>query len=278
MPQSFSENIHNYSTLTPERVEALEEFQQILEVHFNRIELLNKALTHKSYANEKLDYMPDNERFEFLGDAVLDLIIRDYSLRKYLASTEGELSKLRSVIAGETNLVKIARRINIGKYLLLGKGEELTGGRSKDSLLANGLEAVAAAVYLDQGFEKCYESLLPLLQDEIDRIMFQRRSTDYKSHLQELTQFKLACIPTYRVLAENGPEHEKTFEVQLTLKGEVYGDGIGRTKKEAEQEAARVALERLQQEDRISSEHDETISSPPSPPPEDSPSILEIQE
>lgn len=253
-------NIDNTATLVSERLQALEEFQKTLGVRFTRIELLNKALTHKSFANENPESIPDNERFEFLGDAVIDLIIRDYSIRKYLTSTEGELSKLRSIIAGESNLVKIARRIDIGKYLLLGKGEELTGGRRKDSLLANALEAVAAAIYLDQGFEKSYQYLLPLLQEEIDQVMAVRKSLDYKSHLQELTQLKLSCVPTYRVVAENGPEHEKTFEVRLTLKGEVYGSGIGRTKKEAEQEAARAALEKIEQENTILEKNQTSIS------------------
>lgn len=266
----FSVNVDNQPVLTSERLEDLEEFQRVLGVRFKQIELLNKALTHKSFANEKPESIPDNERFEFLGDAVIDLIIRDYSLRKYLASTEGELSKLRSIIAGETNLVKIARRIDIGKYLLLGKGEELTGGRSKDSLLANALEAVAAAIYLDQGFEKCYEYFLPLLQDGIDQVMAVRKSPDYKSHLQELAQLKLSCVPSYRVVAESGPEHEKSFEVHLTLKGEFYGSGIGRTKKEAEQEAARVALEKIHQRDVLSEKNPETLDSSEDSPPLDS--------
>jgi ribonuclease III len=236
--------------INQERLRELEEFQNRIGYRFQEPLLLHRALTHKSYIDEEGERVRNNEQMEFLGDAVIDLIIRDYSLKRFPDRSEGELSKMRSAVASETTLSHIARRMEVGKYILMGKGEESSGGRKKRSLLTNAFEAVAAAVYLDGGFERSYHVILSFLRQDIERLSLAAHHDDYKSALQEYTQSRLGSVPHYRVVSEEGPDHKKTFLVELTIGGRSLGSGRGRSKKVAEQKAAREALDRLLDEDK----------------------------
>ncbi|HET6465274.1 MAG TPA: ribonuclease III [Nitrospiria bacterium] len=233
-------------------VEPLETFQKILGYSFRKADLLRAALTHKSYLNElrtseKDGAAQDNERLEFLGDAVLDLAVSERLIALYPLSTEGDLSKMKARLVSEVTLARVARRLGVGEFLLLGRGEERTRGREKPSILADALEAVIAAVYLDGGFETAQTVLLHIFEDEFHRLDQRRGDIDYKTELQECCQREFDVLPTYRVLRESGPDHQKLFEVKLMIKEEVFGIGRGRSKKEAEQQAAKQALEKLAQ-------------------------------
>lgn len=231
--------------INKERRRELKEFQKCLGFRFRELTLLDCAFTHKSYVDDQGVRGRNNERLEFIGDAVIDLIIRDYSLHRYPERSEGELSKLRSAVASEATLARIARHMEIGNYLLMGKGEESSGGRAKRSLLANAFEALAAAVYLDAGFNKTYKVMISSLRPDIERLSLGGNQRDYKSKLQEHTQNRLGCVPHYEVVSEDGPDHDKTFEVQLVIEGRKIGSGRGKSKKVAEQRAAREALTHL---------------------------------
>ncbi len=231
-------------------VEPLDNFQTILGYSFRKPDLLREALTHKSYLNEmraseKDRATQDNERLEFLGDAVLDLAVSEHLIALYPLSSEGDLSKMKARIVSEVTLARVARRLGIGEFLLLGRGEERTRGREKPSLLADALEAVIAAVYLDGGFETARTVLLKIFEEEIHRLDQHPDELDYKTELQECCQRDFDVLPTYRVLRESGPDHEKLFEVKLMIKEKLFGIGRGRSKKEAEQQAAKQALEKL---------------------------------
>jgi ribonuclease-3 len=233
-------------------VEHLDTFQKILGYSFRKPDLLRAALTHKSYLNElraseKEGATQDNERLEFLGDAVLDLAISERLIALYPLSTEGDLSKMKARLVSEVTLARVAGGLGVGEFLLLGRGEERTRGREKPSILADALEAVIAAVYLDGGFETARAVLLQIFEEEFHRLDQGREDIDYKTELQECCQREFDVLPTYRVLRESGPDHQKLFEVKLMIKEEVFGIGRGRSKKEAEQQAAKQALEKLAQ-------------------------------
>jgi ribonuclease III len=223
---------------------SLTDIQKRLSHQFNNQELLERALTHKSFANE--NRVPaHNERLEFLGDAVLSLVISEYLMNNCPDSTEGDLSRLRAAVVSEPALSSIAREIGLGNYLLLGKGEEQTGGRDKDSLLADCLEALIAAIYLDAGQASVASFVIRFFEEMIRKNCSSRGTLDYKTEVQELCQERLKILPEYRIVSEAGPDHKKQFTVEIAVKGEVYGRGIGRSKKDAEQKAAKEALEKL---------------------------------
>jgi ribonuclease III len=230
--------------LVEARKEQLVELERALSYRFHRIELLNQALTHKSYVHEQREPGQHNERLEFLGDAVLGLVISDYCYRKFADLAEGELSKLRASLVNDGNLARIARRLALGSYLLVGRGEELTGGRAKASLLADTFEAVLAAIYLDSSLGDVYQVILLCFQEDLNTALHEGYR-DYKSELQEYTQEKFGCVPTYLVVRERGPDHEKVFEVELAIRRQFQGLGAGKSKKEAEQDAARKVLAAL---------------------------------
>ncbi len=208
--------------------------------------LLEEALTHRSYVNEvRPKRGRDNERLEFLGDAILALLISHYLTTAFPDDTEGELSKKKAALVSEQSLAAAARRLNLGRYLRLGRGEERTQGREKSSLLANVFEAVIAAVYLDGGLDPA-QSLAQRAMVEVMKELHETSgveySKDYKTRYQEWCQKRFETLPRYVTIRESGPDHEKTFEVQVTVMGDVIGLGVGRTKKEAEQMAAKHAL------------------------------------
>jgi ribonuclease-3 len=222
----------------------LTDIQERIAHRFMNPDLLELALTHKSYANE--NRVPaHNERLEFLGDAVLGFVISEHLMNTCPESSEGDLSRLRAAIVSEPALAAIAREIGLGSFLLLGRGEDQTGGRDKDSLLANCLEALIASVYLDAGIGAVEAFVLRFFGKVITRSCTARGTQDYKTELQELCQERIKQLPEYRVVSETGPDHQKQFKVELSLKGEVFGRGIGKSKKEAEQKAAKEALERF---------------------------------
>jgi ribonuclease-3 len=211
---------------------------------FKDTELLERALTHKSYANEnKVPY--HNERMEFLGDAVLGLVISENLMKLYPDSTEGDLSRLRAAVVSEPTLAAVSRKIGLGDYLLLGKGEDQTGGRNKDSLLADCLEALIAAVYLDAGKDAAESLIIRFFEEVIKKTSASGGSLDYKTELQERCQDQLKQLPEYRIVSETGPDHQKQFEMEVWIRGQLAGRGIGKSKKEAEQRAAREALAML---------------------------------
>jgi ribonuclease-3 len=222
--------------------------QHTIGYTFRQLELLEEALTHKSHANElRHKEGKDNERLEFLGDAVLTLIISDHLAKSFPGHTEGELSKLKAQLVSEASLAQAARRLDLGRLLRLGRGEELTKGREKSSLLANAFEAILAAVYLDGGLEPARVFVLRVLGTELNDLGGLESTVlgqDYKTQVQEWSQKQFESLPQYVTVRESGPDHEKTFEVQLKVRGDVWGVGIGRSKKEAEQMAAKQALQR----------------------------------
>ena len=202
------------------------------------------ALTHKSYSNEhRGEAVVDNERLEFLGDAVVDLLVSHRLMERFPSADEGELSKLRALIVNEDALARIARELRVGELLRMGRGEELTGGRDKSSVLADALEAVIAAVYLTEGLSGAMAMVDRHFAEVLDGVAEGRSGDDYKTRLQELMQSQGRVPPRYRVVAEEGPDHAKTFEVEVSIGGEVFGRATGRNKKEAEQAAARKTLE-----------------------------------
>jgi ribonuclease-3 len=224
----------------------VEEIQRIIGYYFKNPALLINALTHKSYVNEKHSQgLKDNERLEFFGDAVLGLVISDYIFHMKPSSQEGELSKIRAAIVSESSLSTIAREIGIGPQVLLGKGEEKSGGGNKNSILANAFEALIAAIYIDGGYEKTYNVITSLLKDKIDIFKSDDMFQDYKSALQELIQTLKYPLPNYVHVGQEGPEHEKKFLVELVIDGTATGRGEGKNKKEAEQMAAKEVLTQL---------------------------------
>jgi ribonuclease-3 len=227
------------------RAQEVASLQKTLGYEFSDLKLLNKALTHKSYVNEKIENLKHNERFEFLGDAVLDILVSDYLVREFSEYAEGTLSKIRAAVVNERCLASFARKIELGKYLLLGKGENSSGGRDKPSILANAFEAVAGALFKDGGLESATKIFLPLLESEIANCAASWAFRDFKSDLQEITQNRLVCTPAYKVINEFGPDHAKEFEVVVKVKSEIMGKGLGKTKKEAEQAAAKMAMEKF---------------------------------
>ena len=229
-----------------ERVQALKELEAYIGYRFADLGLLDNALTHRSFVNEN-STLPckDNERLEFLGDAVLELTVSDMLMKKFSDLAEGELSKLRASLVNEQPLAKLALSFRIGELLLLGKGEEATGGRTKPSLLANALESVIAAMYLDGGFDRTAAFVGRLFNPLIETGAAAAVYRDYKTTAQEICQNLFKELPRYTVISETGPDHEKRFEISLVVGERILATGTGRSKKEAEQQAAKKALEIL---------------------------------
>jgi len=219
------------------------ELQQELEISFQDSNLLKQAFTHSSYVNEHRDEIfSDNERLEFLGDAVLELGVSQYLFRKHTQMAEGEMTKLRASIVCEASLVNFARDLNFGKYILLGKGEEQTGGRNRPALLADVFESFLGALYLDQGYEAAMTFLNKYVLPKISTGAFSH-AMDYKSQLQELVQQYKNYQIEYKIIEEKGPSHNKEFVAQVSIRDTITTTGAGRTKKEAEQRAAKNALD-----------------------------------
>ena len=226
----------------------LEEFERKIEYRFSDKDLLVLALTHSSYANEiKKGKHENNERLEFLGDAVLDMVVSEYMYRHFPKMPEGELTKLRAAVVCEGSLAELSRRLGVGRCLLLGKGEESTGGRNRDSILADAFEAIIGAIWIDGGMEAATKYIMGFMVDHIEHTKSNFRTLDCKTHLQEVIQ-KISKVPLkYAIVDEQGPDHNKVFVAEVTHDGRVLGKGSGRSKKEAEQNAANNALEHMHQ-------------------------------
>ncbi|RPH81955.1 MAG: ribonuclease III [Nitrospiraceae bacterium] len=225
---------------------SVDSLQSSLGYRFKALALLDEALTHSSLVNEqKAGSVQHNERLEFLGDAVLSLVMSEYLASALPHSSEGTLSKLKAQVVSESSLAQIARRLGLGEHLKLGRGEDRSKGREKDSLLADALEAVLAAVHLDGGFEASRTVTRHIFSEELANIATQQGQPgagDYKTQFQEWCQKRHDTLPRYETVRETGPDHQKMFEVELSIQGEVVGMGSGRSKKEAEQQAAKQAL------------------------------------
>ena len=219
-------------------------FEENIDYKFNNKEYILEALTHSSYSNENKRYN-FNERLEFLGDSVLSIVVSDYLFKNEKELPEGELTKLRASIVCEESLSEVANNIKLGEYMLLGKGEEATGGRERISILADAFEAVIAAIYLDGSIEDAKKFILTNMEDIILDARRGKIFRDYKTHLQEVLQGKGESNIWYKLIDEEGPDHNKRFIMEVGINKDVLGVGEGKSKKEAEQFAARVALNKI---------------------------------
>ena len=222
----------------------IKDLEAAIGYRFENITLLQNALTHSSYANERWhNSLLSNERLEFLGDAILGMTVAKYLYQTFPDRPEGELTRMRADMVCEQTLAKVAARINLGKHLLLGNGEEQGGGRTRNSILADAVESVIAATYLDGGMEAAQRFIEQFILVEVP--VKKLHNADYKTALQELVQQKKNQVLSYALVGESGPDHDKQFDVEVSLNGQVVGAGSGSSKKRAEQAAARSALEKL---------------------------------
>jgi len=224
-------------------------FEEILGIQFHNSDLLKQALTHRSFVNEYdgEDDIKDNERLEFLGDAILDVIVADMLFKKYPDVSEGELTQLRAALVKTESLAMIGQQFQLGDYLLIGRGEESSGGRERVNNLCRGFEAVIGAMYLDSDIATVEEFVMPSLLELLDYVLENNLHIDARSELQERIQATLSITPSYRVAGADGPDHAKEFHMEVTIGDAVIGKGIGTSKRAAAQEAARAALLHLQE-------------------------------
>jgi ribonuclease-3 len=233
--------------LEPARKKQLTAFQKAAGFRFKNLGLLNFSFIHRSVSNETVGAGAklNNERLEFLGDSVLGAVCATLLYQKYVDKSEGDLAKIKSVVVSEDVLAAVARVLQIDTMMVLGKGEELSGGRTKKAILADALEALIGALYLDSGYQAAFAFVSRCISPEIDRVADAGYHRDYKSLLQELCQRSFHAYPEYRVVKRSGPEHERLFWMEVGVDNKSYGPGTGRNKKSAEQEAARIAYEAL---------------------------------
>ena len=225
----------------------MQELEKKLNYTFRNPALLQEALSHSSYANEhRGGHLRSNERLEFLGDAVLGFVTAEYLFARHPEAPEGDLTRIRAALVCEQSLYEVARRLDLGRYLMLGKGEETGGGRNRTSILADATEAVFAAVYLDGGMEAVNPLIHRCLLDAQRESVVEEKRRDYKTALQELVQRQADQVLSYRMAGEQGPDHDKTYQAEVLLNGSVVGSGSGHSKKEAEQAAAKAALAALE--------------------------------
>jgi ribonuclease-3 len=228
------------------RLKQLGIIQSRINVKFKDKNLLDRSLIHRSYVNESsIKKVKDNERLEYLGDSVLGLVVNEYLFTRFEDYPEGDLAKIKSAVVSEPTLAKVAREINLGSFLLMGKGEELNGGRDRSSILANSFEALIGAVYLDRGLKDCKKFILTLLKKDIERIDSMAYLRDPKTNLQEYVQKKYKERPVYEIVEEKGPDHKKEFVVRLIINGKEAAVGTGSSKRRAEMTAAEIILKKI---------------------------------
>ncbi|MBQ5491855.1 MAG: ribonuclease III [Treponema sp.] len=234
-------------SLSPERKKQLEDFCRPLGIKFKNWNLLDQAFHHRSFSNENLSHVRyNNERLEFLGDSVLGLATAAFLYHDMKQNAEGDLAKIKAQVVSEQSLAPIAKDImHIDQYLIMGKGEELSGGRQKKAILADAVEAVIGALYLDAGYAAAEKLVLELIVGEIRKVQQDKGAKDYKTTLQEFYQKKNKDVPHYTLISKNGPEHDFTFVVSVSLGAVTYGPAQGKSKKAAEQNAARMACDSL---------------------------------
>ena len=221
----------------------MDELEKQIGYNFKTRELLHRALSHSSYANENRNVHESNERLEFLGDSVLSVIVAEYLFKKFKNLPEGELTKLRAALVCEKSLAGFSREMDLGKYLLLGKGEQQNGGRERPSILADAFEALLAAMYLDGGMEVARRHVMRFVEKEVEKNTGGDAFHDYKTQLQEIIQRNREEELVYILTGESGPDHDKRFTVEVRLNSNVIGKGTAHSKKQAEQDAAKQALE-----------------------------------
>jgi ribonuclease-3 len=225
------------------------DLQATLGVQFRNLALLQQSLVHRSYLNENPDLpLESNERLEFLGDAVLGYVVAEEIFHRFPELSEGEMTKLRSALVRGAALGKIAVSLNLGQYLYLGRGEEESGGRTRPRNMSCAFEAVVGAILVDQGLEETRSFILRTIGDELEEAIEDKLTADYKSRLQQIIQSGRKITPVYQTIEEEGPDHAKTFTIEVTAGDSVLGRGTGRSKRAAEMEAARAALEKLSRE------------------------------
>ncbi|MDR3145690.1 MAG: ribonuclease III [Treponema sp.] len=230
------------------RKKTLTAFQKAAGLRFKSLRLLNLSFTHSSVANEA-GYKGNNERLEFLGDAILGAVTAALLYTELADRTEGQLAKIKSVVVSEETLSGLARELGLDNLLILGRGEELSGGRRKNAILADALEALIGALYLDSGYRAAFQFVSRRIGPEIERVLREQHSRDYKSLLQELCQRLYRKYPVYRLVTRSGPDHARLFRMEVQVNGGVFGPGLGKSKKGAEQEAAKIAYETLLEEE-----------------------------
>ncbi len=240
----FFHAVHAFPELDLGRKKELVAFQKTANIRFKSLKLLNLSFVHRSVANES-QLKLNNERLEFLGDSVLGAVTAALLYERFPDKTEGELAKIKSVVVSEDSLSGIALELQIDHLLLLGKGEELSGGRRKKALLADAMEALIGALYLDSGYRASFAFVSRYISGEIDGVVEHKRPEDYKTLLQELCQHKFHSYPHYTLVKQTGPEHDRLFWMEVSVNGMTYGPGTGKNKKSAEQEAAKAAYEQL---------------------------------
>jgi len=231
--------------ISPERKRELVLFQKQADIKFKNLDLLNLAFSHRSYSNESSVDIDNNERLEFLGDSVLGLVVSDWLFVHLPNLDEGDFSRIKSFVVSEESLANIAKKLRVDNFILIGKGEEYSGGRSKKALLADCLEAIFGSYFLDSGFKAATDFIQRLLVPEIKNVLANKHRKDYKTLLQEYVQKAYKSTPRYELLKKTGPEHDNTFWMQVAVLKKVYGPASGSNKKEAEQAAAKIAYESL---------------------------------
>ncbi len=231
--------------VTSERKRELQLFEKQAGIRFRRIELLNLAFAHRSFANEIPEDVGNNEKLEFLGDSVLGLVVSEYLYNSLRDKNEGDLAKIKSFVVSEDSLADIAKRIKVDNFILIGKGEEYSGGRSKKALLADALEAIIGAYFVDSGWSASRKFILRQLVPEITKVLEDKHRKDYKTLLQEYVQKNYKTYPRYILTQKSGPDHNRTFWMDVKIQNETYGPGKGKNKKEAEQNAASIAYQSL---------------------------------
>jgi ribonuclease-3 len=226
------------------KMDNFDEFEKKAGTNFQDKNLLKQAFAHRSYLNENKDFpLGHNERLEFLGDAVLELVITDYLYKKYPEKTEGELTSLRSALVNSTTLYNVGVNLSVNDFLLLSRGEAKDTGRARQYILANTMESIIGAIYLDQGYEKSKDFIYAHITPLIDKVIEDESWIDSKSLFQEKAQGHVSVTPSYKTIKESGPDHDKNFTIGVYLKDELIATGEGNSKQDAEQEAARRALE-----------------------------------
>jgi len=239
--------MRNNYMIDQKRLLQLDTLQKKIKIQFSDEKTLNQAFIHPSLTNEKGNlYQDNNQRLEFLGDAVLELIVSEYLYRNYNFLTEGQMTKIRATTVCEPSLAQVARQLGLGDFLILGKGEENTGGRQKSSILADTLEALIGAIYIDKGYKDAYNFVIGNLQAVISKAVDGDGDIDYKTNLQEILQKSGNDRILYNITRETGPDHDKVFYVNVIWRNQVLGTGVGKSKKQAEQMAAKAALEKLE--------------------------------
>jgi ribonuclease III len=231
--------------ISRERKIELTAFEKKSELRFKSIELLNLALTHRSFTNEDSAHSPNNEKLEFLGDSILGMVVATYLYALLQDKAEGDLARIKSYVVSEETLSIIARNLSLQDFILIGKGEELSGGRGKKAILADAMEAVIGALYLDSGLEAAQRFVLRHVEPEILNVLQNRHRKDYKTILQEYVQKFHRSYPRYSLVKKTGPDHDRTFWISCGVGSVEYGPASGKNKKEAEQSAAKVAYDAI---------------------------------